>query len=96
MVEGAEKREEAGVGVEESESKSFSSSTERRALSLGKGRVCPSMVLRDSLAADGALAAASMREVTDDLARCEAARRDVLTSLPRRVVLDMGSMPLLN
>jgi hypothetical protein len=68
MVGGAEKVEEAGVGVEESESAS-SSSLGRRALLLGEFDLFLCLVLRAPLVTEVGVAAESACEVTDDSAR---------------------------
>jgi hypothetical protein len=90
MVDGAEKVEEAGVGAEESESASSSSSLGRCA-SLGGECEFRRPLLRVSRAADVGVAAEAGFEVTDDLAR-EAARRSDLSALSLRLLPDMDSI----
>lgn len=75
MVEGAGELEEVGVGVEESASRSFSSSPGRCASLLGEYKMLLWRVVRVSLAAGDAIAADSERDLTDEPAQCEAARR---------------------
>ena len=89
MVEGAEKVDEAGVGAEESESTSSSSSLGRRASLLGESEFFLRPSLRVSPAVDVAVAAEAGWEVADEPGRREASRRRDLSSLSPRLVPDM-------
>jgi hypothetical protein len=91
MVDGAEKVEEAGVGAEESESASSSSSLGRCASLGGECELFRRPLLRVSRAAEVGVAAEAGFEVTDDLAR-EAARRSDLSALSLRLLPDMDSI----
>ena len=89
MVEGAEKVEEAGVGAEESESMSSSSSLGRCASLLGESELFLRPILRVSPAAGVAVAAEAGCEVADEPERCEASRRRDLSSRSLRLLPDM-------
>lgn len=91
MVEGTEKVEEAGVGVDESESASSSSSPGHRA-SLGgeSGFLLLFRSVRAVPAARVVAAAGAACEMVEESGRCEAARRSDLSSLSPRRRPDMG------
>ena len=91
MVEGAEKVEEAGVGVDESESASSSSSPGRRASLGGEcGFLLLFLSVRAAPAARVVAAAGAACELVEESGRCEAARRSDLSSLSPRRRPDMG------
>jgi hypothetical protein len=95
MAEGAEKVEDAGVGAEESESASSSSSLGRSASLGGECELFLARrpLLRVSRAGEVGVAAEADLEVTELLAR-EAARRSDLSALSLRLLPDMDSISL--
>jgi len=98
IVQGAEKvDEEAGVGADESESTSSSSSPGRRAW-LGGGEsdffLCLSVRVAPPAAGRVAAAAEAACEMAGEFGRCEAARRSDLSSLSPRRRPDMDLISL--